>query len=201
MSLLLKLKSSFLSKSKILKICFIGLDQAGKSSILKRLLDGDFNEFNNKRTVGMEVSKFESEGIQCIAWDIGGQRAFRETVWQSYLMGSKAVIYVIDSTDLKRLQESKQELDKYIFSNPKFNSIPVLILANKQDLPSSLSCEEIEFILNLDELRFPHVKLFGISCKTGLNIVESFTWLNSHLNSSEKKNMFNPTSQVHPLRI
>ena len=54
----------------------------------------------------MEVAKFEISGLQFVAWDIGGQKGFRDTIWQTYLQGSKAIIYVIDSTDIKRLQDS-----------------------------------------------------------------------------------------------
>ena len=162
MSLLFKLKSSFLSKSTVLKISFIGLDHAGKSSILKRILDQNFDEYTNKRTVGMEVAKFEIAGLQFIAWDIGGQKAFRETVWQSFLLGSKAIIYVIDSTDTRRLQEAKIELENFIFKNPKFAAIPILILANKQDLPNAIPSEELEILLNIRGIKQATIKIFPI---------------------------------------
>ena len=103
MSLLVKLRSSFMPKSKVIKISFIGLDKAGKSSILKWILEERFDETNDRRTIGMEVAKFHSAGIEFVAWDIGGQRGFRETIWESYLHGSRAVIYVIDATDKMRV--------------------------------------------------------------------------------------------------
>ena len=201
MSLLFKLKSSFLPKSTILKISFIGLDHAGKSSILKRILDQTFDEYNNKRTVGMEVSKLEISGLQFIAWDIGGQKAFRETVWQSYLQGSKAVIYVIDSTDSNRLQEPKMELENFIFKNTKFATIPILILANKQDLPNAVSSEELEILLNLHRTKQSHIKVFPISCKTGLNIQESINWLCYQINNLEQKISYNPSQVYIPINL
>ena len=201
MSLLYKIKSSFVTKNKILKISFIGLDHAGKSSILKRILEGNFDEFVNKRTVGMEVAKFEISGLQFVAWDIGGQKGFRDTIWQTYLQGSKAIIYVIDSTDIKRLQDSKMELEKYVFSNKKFSTIPILILANKQDLDGSLSCQEIGIALNLHKFRPENIKIYGISCKTGLNIQESITWLCNNLNDSDKKIMYNPLPPLQSIKL
>lgn len=201
MSILLKLKSSFFTKSKIRKICFIGLDHAGKSSVIKRIIDEEFNEHNNKRTVGMEVAKFEVNGLEFIAWDIGGQKAFRETVWQTYLQGSKAVIYVIDSTDKNRIYEAQHELEKYVFKNTKFAPLPILILANKQDLSTSLSCEDIRNLLNLDKIQSNSVKIFGISCKTGLNIVESFNWLSEQINSLEKNMCYNPSQSLFSVKI
>lgn len=201
MTILARLKASFISKSKVLKISFIGLDQAGKSSVLKRILDEDFNEFYNKRTVGMEVFKIDTSGLQFIAWDIGGQQAFRETVWQTYLLGSKAIIYVIDATDLKRLQEAKAELEKYVFNNSTLSSVPVLILANKQDLNPALSSEEIELFLKLKQYQTGAIKIFGISCKTGLNIQESFNWLCNQLEINQKKANMHPIQPLYTLKV
>ena len=184
-----------------MKISFIGLDHAGKSSILKRILDQNFDESNNKRTVGMEVAKFEISGLQFIAWDIGGQKAFRETVWQSYLQGSKAIIYVIDSTENKRFQEAKMELENFIFKNSKFATIPILILANKQDLPNAVSSEELEILLNFHGTKQSNIKVFPISCKTGLNIPESINWLCFEISNLEKRISYNPSQIYHPINI
>ena len=177
MSILLKLRGSFIAKSKVVKICFLGLDKAGKSSVLKWLLGKEFDESSDKRTIGMEVAKINLPGIELVAWDIGGQKGFRETIWQTYILGSKAIIYVIDSSDRDRILESKTELEKYVFSNKKFNSIPILLLANKQDSDKSLSINEIKFLLNLRTNSINNFKLFNISCKTGLNLQEAFDWL------------------------
>lgn len=194
MSLLQKLRSSFLSKNKVQKICFIGLDKAGKSTVLKWLMEERFDEDINKRTVGMEVAKLETRGLQFVAWDIGGQRAFRETVWQSYLLGAKAIIYVIDSTDISRLEESRKELETYVFNNPTLSNCPVLLLANKQDLPTARSALEIEFLLNLHLKKSHTVKIFEISCKTGYNIHESFIWLCNQLDGNKRNNYYAPQS-------
>ena len=203
MSLLVKLRSSFLPKSKVIKISFIGLDKAGKSSILKWILEERFDETNDRRTIGMEVAKFHSAGIEFVAWDIGGQRGFRDTIWETYLLGSRAVIYVIDASDKKRIQESQLELEKYVFENPKFASIPILILANKQDVASALTTPEIEHILNYNLIlkRNRNIKLFGISCKTGTNIHESFDWLCSQINNSDSNIQFSTPSVIHSVNV
>lgn len=177
MSILAKLRAAFTSKTQVVKICFIGLDKAGKSSVLKWLIGEKFDESINKRTIGMEVAKIKISGLEFIAWDIGGQKGFRETIWQSYMLGSKAIIYVIDSSDRGRIQESSLELEKYVFSNSKLNSTPILLLANKQDSNSSLSVKELEFLLNLNNKRNINYKLIGVSCKTGYNLQEAFNWL------------------------
>lgn len=201
MSLLLKLKSSFFSKKKIVKICFVGLDRAGKSSIVRWLVEEKFDDQINKRTVGMEVAKLESLGLQFIAWDIGGQRAFRETVWQSYLLGAKAVIYVIDSTDVLRLEEASEELEKYVIENPQLQSIPILILANKQDLPNALSQSELELYLKISSYNRINIEIFPISCKTGFNIKESFSWLCNQLSNTEKGNKYISSPSIVPVNL
>ena len=203
MSLLAKLRSSFLPKSKVIKISFIGLDKAGKSSILKWILDERFDETNDKRTIGLEVAKFHSAGIDFVAWDIGGQRGFRETIWESYLQGSRAVIYVIDASDKERIQESQLELEKYVFGNPKFASIPILILANKQDVTSALKTQEIEQILNYNLIknRNKNIRLFGISCKNGTKIHEAFEWLCSQISNFDSNIQFSTPSVIHSVNI
>ena len=187
MSLLHKLKSSFLAKNNVIKICFVGLDRAGKSSVVKWLVDEKFDETNNKRTVGMEVAKLEALGLQFIAWDIGGQRAFRETIWNSYLQGAKAIIYVIDASDVLRIEEASIELEKYIITNKYLQNIPILLLANKQDLPDALSYHDLEIYLKLSSYSRNNIKLFPISCKTGYNIRESFNWLSYQINNPGKE--------------
>ena len=189
MSLLNKLKSSFVSKKKIFKISFIGLDQAGKSSVIQNILSNSFDETVNKRTLGMDVAKFEINGLSFVAWDIGGQKGFRETVWQSYLQGSKGIIFVIDSADRVRLKESRLEFEKHIINNSLFQNVPVLILANKQDKENALTIKELNDFFNIQFIEKLSIKIFPISCKSGLNINSAFDWLWGQIFIAEQKNM------------
>lgn len=188
MSLLNRLTKSFLKKNNMAKICFIGLDKAGKSSIIKKIINNEFDHTLDKRTLGMTVDKIKINGLSLVTWDLGGQKAFRETLWTTYMNGSQALVYVIDSSNINRLNESKVELQKYVFSNIKFNKLPILILANKQDMNNSFSAKEIEIFLDIKKFnQFNNIIIFPISCKTGLNINQAIDWLVNQINQKRFK--------------
>ena len=181
MSLLFKITSSLFKKNKTAKICFIGLDSAGKSSIIKKIVEDEFNENQDKRTLGMSVEKIAVAGLNFITWDLGGQKAFRDSLWPTYMKGTRGVIYVIDSSDHFRLSESRKEINKFIFENPNFYNIPILILANKQDKFNAMTVNEISDYLNLYSKK-NKVKIFPVSCKTGLNLSNAMKWLADEVN-------------------
>jgi ADP-ribosylation factor-like protein 4 len=81
-------------------------------------------------------------------WDVGGQEKLRP-LWRSYTRCTDGIIFVVDSCKEDRLEEAKLELLK-IWKTACH--IPVLVLANKQDLPSALDVSKIESQLGLKEL-------------------------------------------------
>ena len=89
------------------RILLLGLDNAGKTTILKKLSDEEVS--NIMPTQGFNVKSVETEGFKLNVWDIGGQRKIRE-FWSNYFDQTDALIYVIDSADRKRLEESGEEL-------------------------------------------------------------------------------------------
>jgi len=74
-------------------------------------------------------------------WDLGGQRGIR-TIWHRYYGDCHAVVFVIDAEDRERLSEGWEVFDG-VLSNPQILGVPLLLLANKQDSPQSLSVDEI----------------------------------------------------------
>ena len=84
-------------------------------------------------------------------WDVGGQDKLRP-LWRSYTRCTDGIIFVVDSTRQERLEEAKLELLKICKTVHKQSQIPVLILANKQDLPVALDVEQLETMLGLKEL-------------------------------------------------
>ena len=101
-------------------------------------------------------------------WDVGGQDKLRP-LWKSYTRCTDGIIFVVDSSKEDRLEEAKVELLRFCKSNLNGNSknnnvsIPVLILANKQDLPSAIEVRKLETILGLKELG-PSVPVHVQSC-------------------------------------
>lgn len=92
--------------------------------------------------------QIRSHGSSFLVWDVGGQEKLRP-LWRSYTRCTDGIIFVVDSCKEDRIEEAKLELLKIWKSN---SSIPVLILANKQDLPSALDVAKIESLLGLKEL-------------------------------------------------
>ena len=99
-----KLKSS---PDKELRILLLGLDNAGKTTILKSLASEDISTITP--TQGFNIKSVQSEGFKLNVWDIGGQRKIRP-YWRNYFDNTDILIYVIDSADTKRFEETEQEL-------------------------------------------------------------------------------------------
>lgn len=151
------LPSSFQS----LHIVILGLDCAGKTTVLYRLR---FNEFvNTVPTKGFNTEKIKvslggggggKRRRRTMAsfhfWDVGGQEKLRP-LWRSYTRCADGLVFVVDSADGERAEEAKTELHK-ITRLAENQGVPVLVVANKQDLRSSLSLAEVERLLALGEL-------------------------------------------------
>ncbi|KAK2905067.1 hypothetical protein Q8A67_006866 [Cirrhinus molitorella] len=144
---------SNISAFQSLHIVMLGLDSAGKTTVLYRL---KFNEFvNTVPTIGFNTEKIKlsngtAKGISCHFWDVGGQEKLRP-LWKSYSRCTDGIIYVVDSVDVDRLEEAKTELHK-VTKFAENQGTPLLVIANKQDLPKSLSVADIEKQLALQEL-------------------------------------------------
>jgi len=96
------------------------------------------------------VKSFELTVLPML-YGMWGQEKLRP-LWRSYTRCTDGIIFVVDSTKEDRLEEAKLELLKICKSNNKAGHIPVLVLANKQDLPSALDETKLEAALGLKEL-------------------------------------------------
>ncbi|XP_010583308.1 ADP-ribosylation factor-like protein 14 [Haliaeetus albicilla] len=134
------LQSTKHSKVKQANILILGLDYAGKSTLLYKFKYNDV--FLTIPTVGFNVDMIETEkDFTLTFWDVGGQQKMRK-VWCNFLENTDGLLYVVDSSDKQRLEESKKEFE-IILKNEFIKSVPVVVLANKQDLPGALNAEEI----------------------------------------------------------
>ncbi|XP_038066337.1 ADP-ribosylation factor-like protein 4A [Patiria miniata] len=145
---------SFLPFLESLHVVLLGLDFSGKTTILYRLKLDEF--INAVPTFGFNVEKLQSrhgqsKGARFKFWDAGGSEKLRP-LWKSYTRATDAIIYVVDSSDRERFEESKSELMK-LWRSSQNSGVPILIIANKQDLREAVSLEEIERHLSLNELR------------------------------------------------
>lgn len=135
LDLLRKLKKS----EKEARILVLGLDNAGKTTILRKLSDEDADGICP--TKGFNIKQLTVKGFKLNMWDIGGQEAIRP-YWRNYYKGTDILIYVIDSADERRLGEATKELTKLV-NEAELKDASVLIFANKQDLLSAMEPDEI----------------------------------------------------------
>ncbi|KAI8821523.1 ADP-ribosylation factor-like protein 3-like protein [Fimicolochytrium jonesii] len=155
-----------------LRILLLGLDNSGKTTILKHLASEPITEI--KPTQGFNIKTVVVEGVKLTVWDIGGQRAIRP-YWRNYFESTDVLIYVIDSADRRRLEETGEELQQ-LLEESKLLGVPLLVLANKQDLVTALPGDEIATGLNLNAIRDRHWQIQPCSGKTGAGVEDGVQW-------------------------
>ncbi|KZP34417.1 P-loop containing nucleoside triphosphate hydrolase protein [Athelia psychrophila] len=143
---LLKGLHEHLTRKEEFSVIIIGLDGAGKTTLLEKI-----KTFYNDTpgltpdkigpTVGQNMGTISLPSSILQFWDLGGQRGIR-SIWPKYYNDCHAVVYVIDADDRERLGEGWEVFDS-VLSAPQILGVPLLLLANKQDSPQSLSVEEI----------------------------------------------------------
>jgi len=158
----------------------VGLDGAGKTTILYKLKLGEV-VLNTIPTIGFNVETVQYKNISFTVWDVGGQHKIRP-LWRHYYSQAQGIIFVVDSNDVERVDgkndSAKEELHSMLASN-ELDGVPLLVFANKQDLPKSLKAQEIAKRLELSELRHRSWHIQGASAPTGEGICEGLDWLAS----------------------
>merc|ERR1711934_275946 len=137
------------SNEKEARILMLGLDNAGKTTILKKMSEEDIT--NIMPTQGFNIKSLVHEGFKLNVWDIGGQKTIR-AYWSNYFESTDALVFVIDSSDRRRLEESGSELNE-LLQDDRLAGIPLLIFANKQDLLQAVPANEISETLALDKIK------------------------------------------------
>ena len=164
-----------------IKINWLGLDNAGKTTIIKRITMGDFFGYT-RPTVGLDVQEYILGNTRYITWDLSGQRGLRERLWSSYLRGCRGIVWVVDSADPDRFPEVREELWKYVFKNPDIKNVPLLIFGNKQDLKEAVQVKKIYSQLQLERMeRNSNFILLPTSAKTGKNLEKGLDWLRDQI--------------------
>ncbi|CAL8279596.1 unnamed protein product [Lota lota] len=134
------------------RVLVLGLDNAGKSSLLYKLKQNKC--VATVPTIGFNVEMVEAKrgkkNIALTVWDVGGQRNMRQ-YWTSFHQDAAAVVFVVDSSDLDRLDEARREL-VHTLKSEHLLGIPVVVLANKQDAVGALTVTELTERLNFPKM-------------------------------------------------
>mmetsp|Transcript_43715 Transcript_43715/g.68151 ORF Transcript_43715/g.68151 Transcript_43715/m.68151 type:complete len:183 (+) Transcript_43715:62-610(+) len=165
-----------------MRILMLGLDAAGKTTVLYRLKLGEV--LTTVPTVGFNVETVEYKNISFNVWDVGGQDKIRK-LWRYYYENTQGLIFVVDSNDRDRIEDAREELMK-ILSEDEMRDAAVLVLANKQDLPHSMTAAEVSDKLGLRNVHQRHWFIQSACATTGDGLYEGLDWLSRTLSSRKK---------------
>jgi GTPase SAR1 family protein len=166
--------------------------------------------------LGFNVETVSYKNVSLTAWDVGGRDKIvrlnqlsiehysvhmslllQRPLWHHYYQNTDVLIFVVDSNDRDRVDECREELGRFM-TEDGLQDCCVLILANKQDLPSAMSIEEITEKLELNKLpptRTWHIQ--GASAVKGEGLYEGLDWLKDTLTAKEVvKSVSKPTAEV-----
>ncbi|KAF9314624.1 hypothetical protein BG000_007949 [Podila horticola] len=173
-----KLLAGLIGKREM-RIVMVGLDAAGKTTVLYKLRLGEV--VTTIPTIGFNVETVEYKNISFTVWDVGGQHKIRP-LWRHYFQNSQGIIYVVDSNDRERAQEAREEL-MHILQDDELRDAVLLVFANKQDLPNAMNAAELTDKLALNSLRQRHWYIQATCATSGDGLYEGLDWLSTCLKS------------------
>eukprot|EP00996_Jenningsia_fusiforme_P003100 NODE_3905_length_895_cov_64.041371_g3595_i0.p1 GENE.NODE_3905_length_895_cov_64.041371_g3595_i0~~NODE_3905_length_895_cov_64.041371_g3595_i0.p1 ORF type:complete len:184 (-),score=45.64 NODE_3905_length_895_cov_64.041371_g3595_i0:223-774(-) len=176
-----QLYNTFFGKREV-RILMVGLDAAGKTTILYKLKMGEV--VTTVPTIGFNVETVEYKNIKFTVWDVGGQDKLRP-LWRHYYANTNGIIFVVDSNDKDRAVLARNELSK-ILSEEEMKKSVLLVFANKQDLPNAMSTSEVTEKLGLPGL--PSTQLWyvqGACATTGEGLYEGLEWMSANIKQQQ----------------
>ncbi|XP_072343095.1 ADP-ribosylation factor 2-like isoform X2 [Scyliorhinus torazame] len=162
---------------KEMRILMVGLDAAGKTTILYKLKLGEV--VTTIPTIGFNVETVEYKNISFTVWDVGGQDKIR-SLWRHYFQNTQGLIFVVDSNDRERVNEARDELNRML-SEDELKDAVLLVYANKQDLPNAMNVAEITDKLNLHQIYQRTWNVQATCATSGDGLYEGLNWLASQL--------------------
>ncbi|KAG6184781.1 ADP-ribosylation factor-like protein 2 [Claviceps purpurea] len=126
-------------KDKEMRILMLGLDNAGKTTIVKKIMGEDVHTVSP--TLGFIIKTIDYDGYKLNIWDVGGQKTLR-SYWRNYFEKTDALIWVVDATDRLRIQDCKEELHGLLLEE-RLSGASLLIFSNKTDVEGCMDEHDI----------------------------------------------------------
>jgi small GTP-binding protein len=156
----------------------LGLDVAGKTTILYRLKFAYY--MTTISIIGFNIERIEYRGFTMNVWDLG-EHTIEGIVWRHYLQKAQGLIFVIDSNNVVRIDEARDELHRLLEQDELRDAI-LLVYANKQDLPNAIKPEELGNRLRLNSILNRVWQVQGTCAMTGDGLYEGLDWLGRQTN-------------------
>ncbi|XP_077060316.1 ADP-ribosylation factor 4-like [Siphateles boraxobius] len=162
---------------KQIRLLMVGLDAAGKTTVLYKLKLGEV--VTTIPTIGFNVETVDYNNISFTVWDVGGQTKIRG-LWKYYYQYTEGLIFVVDSSDPERIETAAEEL-KMMLAEDEMRDAVLLVLANKQDLPKAMTVSELTDRLGLHTLRGRQWFVQATCAVQGSGLYEGLDWLSDQL--------------------
>ncbi|KTW30204.1 hypothetical protein T552_00682 [Pneumocystis carinii B80] len=167
-------------------ILILGIENSGKTTFLEKVKSiynkrYIFSRDNITSTVGQNIGKITIDKTKIQLWDLGGRISLR-SLWYSYFSECHSIIYVLDSSEKEKIYEAKDIFER-IINHEDIKGIPILIVANKQDISGSFTIEEIKKVFNnvIERLEEYKNHIIAISAINGTGIEEAIEWLKGRM--------------------
>ncbi|KAI8433015.1 hypothetical protein MSG28_013885 [Choristoneura fumiferana] len=162
-------------------VLVLGLDRAGKTSLLHALRPPDPTaqgaQQGAPQGVAPQMEHFQSGGVAFSAWDVSGAARAR-ALWERHYRRAHALIFVVDAADHLRLVVAREELE-LVLAHPDMSArrVPLLVLANKSDVPGALPPDQLAGALGLARVVDRPWHVAAASARSGAGLADGIAWL------------------------
>ena len=165
--------SKLISPSHQARILLLGMDSAGKTTVLYQLKLQ--RHVKTTPTIGFNVESLSpTRDVTITVWDVGGEEKIRG-LWRHHYHGAHGVIFVVDSTDVERMAEARRELWLVLKDEGLAQGVPVAVFANKQDLHNAMTSAQMQVELGLVDLEERKWFIQEMSAASGIGVNEGLT--------------------------